>query len=250
MTLLISTLLITLVAFFTLWIISLRLRDASIVDMYWGPGFAVIGWLAYALSADRSMANLILVALLTLWGLRLGWHILRRHKGEDPRYAAMRTERGDSFARWSLWMVFGLQAAIQWIASSPVLVATLSDADPMEPLLHIGFLLFAAGFLLEVWADAALRRFRADPANKGKLLMTGIHARIRHPQYLGELMLQWGLGLIAFGLTLNPLAFVGPALMTFLIIKVSGVPMLEKMFEKRDGFAEWKARSGAVWPKW
>jgi steroid 5-alpha reductase family enzyme len=250
MTLLISTFSVTLVAFLTLWFFSLRLKDASIVDMYWGPGFAVIAWVAYALAPERGMINLILVALLTLWGLRLGWHIASRHNGEDPRYAAMRAERGESFARWSLWMVFGLQAVIQWIASSPVLVAVLSDPDPMEPLLHLGFLVFAAGFLLEVWADGALRRFRADPANKGKLLMTGLHARIRHPQYLGEITLQWGLGLIAFGITLNPLAFVGPALMTVLIIKVSGVPMLEKMFEKREGFAEWKAKSGAIWPKW
>ncbi|MGL4636186.1 MAG: DUF1295 domain-containing protein [Beijerinckiaceae bacterium] len=249
MTVLAATFLVTFAMFVTLWALSMRMRDASIVDIYWGPGFVVIGWLSYALSPERSTALFILVALVTLWGLRLGWHIGSRHKVEDARYAAMRAERGESFGRWSLTMVFGLQAVIQWLASSPMLVAALSEADPMEPLLHLGFVLFAAGFLLEVWADGAVRRFRADPANKGKLLMTGLHARIRHPQYLGEIILQWGLGVIAFGLTLNPLAFAGPALMTVLIIKLSGVPMLEKMFSTREGFAEWKAKSGAVWPK-
>jgi steroid 5-alpha reductase family enzyme len=99
-------------------------------------------------------------------------------------------------------------------------------------------------------ADNEVERFRADPANRGKLLTTGLHSRIRHPNYLGEIILQWGMGLIAFGGTLNPLAFAGAALMTGLIVKVSGVPLLEEQFRKRPGYEAWAAKAGVFWPKW
>ncbi len=255
-----TTFAITLLAFTALWAASVSRRDAGIVDMYWGPGFAVIAWMAWLMSGTPLLSDLLFVILLTLWAMRLGWHILARHRGEeDPRYAAMRSRRGATFGRDSLWMVFWLQAIIQWIASSPALTLLTSRADTkafalMAPstllIMAAGLALFVGGFTIEVIADRAVARHTADPANRGKLLTTGLHARIRYPNYLGEIMLQWGLGLIAFGGTLNPLAFVGPALMTGLIMKVSGVPLLEEQFRKRPGYQEWAARTGALWPKW
>jgi steroid 5-alpha reductase family enzyme len=255
---LVTTLLVTLLAFTLIWAASVRMKDAGIVDFYWGPGFAVIGWIAWAMAGAQFDIRLGVLVLLTLWAVRLGWHMTARHGGvEDARYAAMRTHHGPAFARKSLWMVFWLQAVIQWVAASPVLALFLSDypaaALGIAPnggglVVIIGLLLFILGFGLEIAADRAINSFKADPANQGQLLTTGLHSRVRHPNYLGEIILQWGLGTMAFGLTFNPLAFVGPALMHGLIVKLSGVPMLEAQFEKRPGFGTWKARTNALWP--
>jgi steroid 5-alpha reductase family enzyme len=254
-----ATLLITLAAFTLVWALSLRLKDAGIVDFYWGPGFVVIAWLAWWMSGARWGGDMLLLAPLTLWALRLGWHMTARHGGtEDPRYAAMRARHGAAFPSRSLWMVFWLQAVIQWLASSPALTLLLTDpsvknlnaaSGPAVLLAGTGLLAFCVGFGLQVVADGAINRFRANPANRGKLLTTGLHGFVRHPNYLGEITLQWGLGLVAFALTHNPLAFLGPALMHVLILKLSGVPMLEALFETRPGYAEWKARTNALWPR-
>jgi steroid 5-alpha reductase family enzyme len=241
---------VTFAAFTLLWAASLPRRDAGIVDLYWGPGFAAIAWVAWMMSAANGLHAALLLAAVSAWALRLGWYMVRRHTGqEDPRYGAMRERHGPGFARTSLWLVFWLQAAIQWLASSPALVTAMSPSNPVPALIWIGVLLFTAGFILESIADRAVARHRANPANRGKLLTTGLHARIRHPNYLGEIVLQWGMGLIAFGGTLNPLAFFGPLLMTGLIIKVSGVPLLEEQFRKRPGYSEWAAKAGALWPR-
>jgi steroid 5-alpha reductase family enzyme len=247
---LLATGLATWIAFTLLWVASLPRQDAGIVDFYWGPGFAIIAWLAWLMEGMNELHNGFLLVALTCWGARLGWYMTKRHQGsEDARYRAMRERHGAGFARRSLWMVFWLQASIQWLASSPALVAAIMTPKPEEWVVWIGALVFAAGFALEIMADREVARFRIDPANKGKLLTTGLHARIRHPNYLGEIILQWGMGLIAFGGTLNLLAFVGPALMTGLIVKVSGVPLLEEQFKTRPGYAEWAARAGALWPR-
>jgi steroid 5-alpha reductase family enzyme len=247
---LLATFLTTWLAFTLFWAASLPRQDAGIIDFYWGPGFAIIAWLAWWMGSANELHNGLLLVAITSWGARLGWYISKRHTGtEDPRYRAMREHHGTGFNRSSLWIVFWLQATIQWLASSPALVAAIATPEPVEWLIWIGALVFAGGFALEIMADSEVARFRADPANRGKLLTTGLHARVRHPNYLGEVILQWGLGLIAFGGTLNPLAFVGPGLMTGLIVKVSGVPLLEEQFRTRPGYAEWVARAGMFWPK-
>lgn len=260
MTTFFATLAVTLLAFTAIWAASLGRRDASIIDFYWGPGFVVIGWLAFALSGSGHPVEIALLLMLTAWGLRLGWYMVARHHGaEDARYAAMRAEHGAAFPIRSLWMVFWLQAVIQWLAASPILVvmtapvatrAAVLTSPILAVLAALGTLLFVAGFLLEVLADREVARFKADPANRGKLLVTGLHARIRHPNYLGEIILQWGIGLVALALTGNPLALAGSALMTGLIVRLSGVPMLEAQLATRPGYAAWKARTGALWPRW
>jgi steroid 5-alpha reductase family enzyme len=242
---------VTLFVFTLLWLASLSRHDASIVDFYWGPGFAVIAILAWWMGNANGLHNTLLLVAITAWGARLGWYMTKRHTGtEDARYRAMRERHGQAFGRNSLWMVFWLQAIIQWAASSPALVAASAIPRPVEALIWIGALVFTGGFALEIMADREVERFKCDPANRGKLLTSGLHARIRHPNYLGEIILQWGMGLIAFGGTLNPLAFIGPALMTGLIVKVSGVPLLEEQFKTRPGYAEWTAKAGEFWPKW
>jgi steroid 5-alpha reductase family enzyme len=245
-----ATLLITLVAFTLLWTFSLRLKDAGIVDFYWGPGFAVIAWIAWLTSPEAIPLTNIVLAAITLWGARLGWHMLQRHDGqEDARYRAMREHHGAAFGGRSLWMVFWLQAVIQWLASSPALVAFLSTPRPVMPLIALGAVLFALGLAIEVQADRELTAFRKFRKDRGVLMDRGLRAWIRYPNYLGEIILQAGVGLMAFGLTLNPLAFVGPLLMAFLIVRVSGVAMLDAQLKDRPGFAEWQQSTGALWPK-
>jgi steroid 5-alpha reductase family enzyme len=241
----------TLAVFTGLWVLSMVRRDASVVDFYWGPGFALIGWTAWVMGGpDGSSLRLFILAAVMLWGFRLGWHILMRHRGvEDARYGAMRARHGANWPIKSLFYVFWLQAIIQFCAASAVLVAAVGAAQPIVWISVAGLVMFGAGFVLEAAADRAVARFGRDPANRGKLLTTGLHTHVRYPNYSGEIILQWGLALAAFGLTLNPLAFAGPALMTVLIIKVSGVPLLEEQFRQRHGYDVWKARTGALWPR-
>jgi steroid 5-alpha reductase family enzyme len=245
-----ATLAAALLAFTAFWAASLPRRDAGIVDFYWGPGFVVIGWLAAAIAGRFDAGSLLFLSLLTLWGVRLGWYMTARHGGaEDARYAAMRERHGEAFGRKSLWMVFWLQGVIQWIASSPALVVALSAAAAPGLPAWLGAAIFVLGFSIEIAADRAVARFKADPANRGRLLTTGLHGVVRHPNYIGEIILQWGLGIVAFAVSGNPLAFVGPALMHGLIVKLSGVPMLEEHFAGRPGYAEWKAGTAALWPR-
>jgi steroid 5-alpha reductase family enzyme len=247
---LIASACVTFAAFTLLWLLSLKRRDAGIVDFYWGPGFVVIGWLAVGIGGRFDAFTLTFLACLTIWGLRLGWHTTARHGGvEDARYADMRRRHGAAFPSRSLWMVFWLQAVIQWLASSPALTLVVGAAEPSRWLLWPGAGLFVAGFLMEFAADREVERFKADASNRGQLLTTGLRAVVRYPAYLGEIILQWGLGLMAFAISGNPLAFVGPALMHGLIWKLSGVPLLEAQFAKREGYAAWKARTNALWPR-
>jgi steroid 5-alpha reductase family enzyme len=242
---------VTMMLFTGLWIMSVVRRDASVIDFYWGPGFAVIGWIAWFTGRpDGSLLRLTILVCVTAWGLRLGWHILARHRSvEDARYAAMRERHGASWPIKSLFYVFWLQAIIQFCAASAVMLAALAPAQPSLWVILAGLIVFGAGFALEVAADRAVVHFGENPDNRGKLLTTGLHAHMRHPNYLGEIILQWGLALAVFGLTFNPLSFAGAAIMTALIVKVSGVPLLEEQFRKRPGYAEWAARTGALWPR-
>ncbi|MGL5115755.1 MAG: DUF1295 domain-containing protein [Beijerinckiaceae bacterium] len=255
MFILLATLIATLAAFSAFWLLSLKKADASVVDFWWGPGFALTGWLAFAMAEPPQRAALLwLLVPLTLWALRLGWYMTSRHAGtEDARYRVMREAAGAGWPLRSLFVVFWLQAVVQWIASSPALTLAMAAPLPMAGatlwLTGFGIVLFLAGFALEIAADAAVARFRIDPANRDRLLTTGLHSRVRHPNYLGEIILQTGFALIAFGLTFNVLAAVGPALMIGLLIKLSGVPMLEVQLKKRPGYDAWKAQTGALWPK-
>jgi steroid 5-alpha reductase family enzyme len=143
MTTILATSLTTLFIFLMIWAISIKKHDASIIDFYWGPGFALIAWIAWLINGGSHPYQWIMLAMLNLWGLRLGMHIMRRHDGEDARYQAMRARHGESFGRKSLWMVFGLQAIIQWLASSPALVMMMATPQPVPVIIYAGILLFS-----------------------------------------------------------------------------------------------------------
>lgn len=233
-----------------LWLVSLVRRDASITDPAWGPGFvlvAVVSTLAVETVGPRGWLALVLVSA---WGLRLGWHLLRRNlaHGEDPRYVAMRAEHGASFVWVSLFTVFLLQGALLWVVSLPLQVAATSTA-PLGALDLLGTLVVLAGLAIESVADAQLTRFRADPASRGRVLDTGLWAWTRHPNYFGDAVVWWGFG--AFALATGAWgALAGPVLMTVLLRRVSGVTLLEKdIVSRRPGYADYVARVPPFFPR-
>ena len=212
------------------WALSLPLRDASIADVFWGPGFAFVAIVAAWLSPPSDRATL-LVVLTSVWGLRLALHIgtrWRKKKEEDRRYQAMRATWGDRFPVVSLFTVFLLQGGLLWIVSLPLQAGAALGADhPLGALDLAGTLLFAVGLAFEAVGDAQLARFLSDPASRGRVMETGLWRYTRHPNYFGDALLWWGLGLIGAG-TGALWCLAGPALMSFLLVRVSGVSLLEK----------------------
>lgn len=244
-------LIVVLAALTVLWFVSLRLRDASIIDAFWGPGFTLVAF-TYHLADGRLGPRVALVLLLVLaWSARLGIHLLRRNRrqGEDPRYVAMRTEYGDRWGRVSLFRVFWLQGVILWIVSAPLFAAVRAPRD-LRTLDFVGVALVLIGLLLESLADAQLTRFRADPSNKGRVLDTGLWRYSRHPNYFGDAVVWWGF----FGLAAGAGAWwtiFAPVIMTWLLLRVSGVPLLEQgLSATRPGYADYVRRTSAFvpWP--
>ncbi len=233
------------------WIASLVRRDVSIVDVFWGAGFVVLAWAwRAALGAEHPRAWLML-ALVTVWGARLALHIGRRNhgRGEDPRYAAMRARSPRTFAWTSLVTVFGLQAALLWVIALPI-YAALRRPDPLAlgPWDFAGAALWAVGFGFEAVGDAQLAAFQRDPANKGRVMDRGLWSWTRHPNYFGEACLWWGLGLIALAVPGSAWALVSPVLVTVLLLRVSGVNLLEQHMASRPGWKEYAARTSAFVP--
>ena len=235
-----------------LWLVSLAVRDSSIVDIAWGPLLFLIGVTYYATTVVAGSRARLMMALVALWAVRLAAHIGARNlgHGEDFRYAAWRAQHPDTWWIRSYFKVFLLQGVIAWIVAMPLYYA-ITSASPVHFTLwdQIGALVFAAGFLFEAIGDEQLRRFKANPANKGRVMNTGLWRYTRHPNYFGEAVLWWGLGLIGVAAG-GWLGLVGPAIITFLLIRVSGVAMLEKTLkETKPGYADYIARTPAFFPR-
>jgi steroid 5-alpha reductase family enzyme len=259
-----STPLIALAAllalFGAMWLLSLRTRDVGAVDIIWGPGFAVVAWIGWLRLQPSHEASALVLVAVTLWAVRLAVHLFLRHRlstAEDARYAAMRAADPDRFPLRSLLTVFGLQAVILWALALPIHLAMAAGTTGAEGfgaarwLSLVGLALFCGGFLLEAVADAMLLRFRRDPSRRGGLLTSGPFAWSRHPNYFGEALLWFGIGLMAWDASGNPFAMLGPIALTALLLKVSGVPLLEAhLAATRPGYEAYRARTSAFvpWP--
>lgn len=240
-----------LVAGILVWAVSLARRDASVVDVAWGLFFVgLTAWFRHRGPAAQPF-HWLHFALVAAWGLRLAAHIALRSrgKGEDPRYAAMRAAHPATFPWRSLVTVFGLQATLATALAFPLLVVQAATAiSPAD--LAIGAALWVAGFLCEAVADRQLQRFRDDPASRGRVLDTGLWRYSRHPNYFGESLLWWGYGVIATGAG-SAWALLAPLVMTFLLLRVSGVTLLEKsLVGRRPGYQAYVRRTSAFipWP--
>lgn len=227
-----------------LWVLSLALRDSSIADIAWGPVFVAVAAVGAVLGDGWAGRQLLVLAMVALWGLRLGWHIHRRNKGkgEDPRYAKWREEYGGSWWWVSLFRVFLLQGAVLWIVSLPIqVVMALPGAERFTAWDAIGELVWAAGFLMEAIADAQLAAFKADPQKSG-ILDDGLWTYTRHPNYFGEAMLWWGIWVPALAVPWGWATVVSPIIMMILLRYVSGVPLAERMMEGRPGWDAYARR--------
>jgi steroid 5-alpha reductase family enzyme len=239
------------------WIVSLFLRDVSIVDVAWGTNGALVALVSFGLTqgavADGALPRQILVTAMTvLWGLRLSVHIGRRKigTGEDYRYAAMRKEHGEAFPLRSLFTVFLLQAFLLWAITIPVQVAQVSSVPSALGWLDVaGALFWLAGFGTEAVADRQLARFRSEPENEGAVMDRGLWRYSRHPNYFGESLIWWGIYLVAAATPGGWITIFSPLLMIFFLLKVSGVPMLEESLARRkEGYREYQERTSAFLP--
>lgn len=241
-----------------LWLVSLRLRDVSFVDSWWALGIVVIAVATSLETGDLSLNGSLLVLLATLWGLRLGLYLLWRWRknGPDPRYTAImrsaETRRGWSFAKTAGLQVFALQGALQCIVVLPVELGQFGIAGRAPGIVGwSGAALALFGILFESVGDWQLVRFRGDPANTGRVLDTGLWRYTRHPNYFGDICVWWGLYLVAAETHFGIWSLPSPLLVTLLLTRVSGVPMLERQLrKKRPGYVEYIERTSGLipWP--
>lgn len=235
-----------------LWLVSLALKNSSIVDIFWGSGFVITAWAAFLLTPQGYEGRKWLIAILvTLWGLRLTLHILTRNWGkpEDFRYQVWRKEAGAAWWWRSFFKVFLLQGILMWVISTPLLAAQVS-AQPAKLtwLDSLAIPLWLMGFFFEAVGDWQLRRFIANPANKGKVLQTGVWRYTRHPNYFGDATQWWAYYLIALAAG-GWWTIFSPAIMTFLLTRVSGVTLLEKSLkEEKPGYKEYAERTSSFIP--
>ena len=244
-------------AMLALWLASIPLRNASIVDIFWGPAFVIVSLVGWWLGDGDIERRTLLAALTGAWGLRLGAYLAIRNigHGEDPRYARWRRrieDAGGNFTRRSLVMVFLAQGLLVIIVSLPVQAGQqAATGRPPGALALAGTLLWLLGFLFEAIGDWQLRRFRSVAANQGRLLDQGLWRYTRHPNYFGNACLWWGLWLVACDAPGLWWTAVGPLLMTFLLLKVSGVALLEQsLVVTRPQYAAYQRRTSAFipWP--
>jgi steroid 5-alpha reductase family enzyme len=231
-----------------IWLVSVRLTDASIVDIFWGIGFVYLAVIYFFFTDGIVERKLLLLILVGIWGLRLSIHIFRRNhgKGEDARYQAWRKQYGEKYWWFSFFQVYLLQGTLLWIISLPILAA-MSGTAPLNIWDGLGALLWGIGFFFEAVGDWQLAQFKADPANKGKVMNKGLWAYTRHPNYFGDSTIWWGHYFIALS-TGGWWTIFSPFIMTTLLVRVSGVALLEKSMEKRPGYKEYIESTSAFFP--
>lgn len=233
------------------WLASLPKRDASIVDVFWGLGFVFLAWLYFSRGPQQGTRQLLVPVLVSLWGLRLAIFITWRNwgLGEDYRYAAMRKKYGARFPLISLILVFWLQAALLWVIAMPLLQIQQASPRGFSWLDGLGLMLFLVGFAFEAVGDFQMARFKADPGNRGKVFDRGLWRYTRHPNYFGDATLWWGLSCFALATPGSAWVLLSPILMTFLLLRVSGVALLEKgLSQTKPAYAEYVRRTSPFFP--
>jgi steroid 5-alpha reductase family enzyme len=225
-----------------------------IIDVFWGLGFVAVAGVGLVLSSGHgdTVRRYLVAILVTVWGLRLSIHIGWRSRGEpeDPRYDRLLSRAQGSRNAYALRMVYLLQGVSLWFISWPVQVGQY-DPDPLTLVSYLGVAVFALGLFFETVGDAQLTRFKADAANRGRVLDSGLWRYTRHPNYFGDACVWWGLWLVAAGSWVGVATVVCPAVMTYLLLRKTGKPLLEAHLSRsRPGYADYVRRtSGFVpWP--
>ncbi|OEH93030.1 DUF1295 domain-containing protein [Bacillus solimangrovi] len=247
--------LICVITYMTLfWAVAQLKKDLSVVDFGWGGGFVFIAITLFFLTNEYTIRQIIVTSLVSIWGIRLSIYLYLRNKGtgEDYRYKNMRkrwTEQGKSVGLTSYIRVFMSQGLAMFLLSYPIVAVYAWDTGSSLGLLdYIGIVIWIIGFSLEVIADKQLSNFKQDKRNEGKIITSGVWKYSRHPNYFGESVLWWGIFLIVSSVTLGWTAVAAPALLTFLLIKVTGVPPLERKYMKKPEFRAYAKRTSMFIP--
>lgn len=230
------------------YVVSLRMKRMDVADIAWGIGFPLISWSAFFISGF-SLPALVVNILITLWGARLASHIYIRNlkKEEDSRYAAWRKEWKNFYIR-SFLQVFVLQSVLLLIIAIPSIYINISRQFELNVFMYLGLLVWLVGYYFEVTGDRELAEFIKDPSNKGKIMDKGLWKYTRHPNYFGEVVMWWGIFLFGITLPYGIFTIIGPATITFLILYVSGVPMLEKRYEGNVAYEKYKKKTSVFIP--
>jgi len=235
----------------TAWFLVAQAQKRNdIADILWGTGFIVAAMTAMMLSEGMTPRGLLAAFLVVIWGVRLAVHIYLRNrgKGEDHRYQKWREEWGRHAVIRAYLQVFIFQGLLMIIISVPVTFIITFGQNPFGLFDAIGVCIWLLGFTFEAVGDYQVVRFKRDPANKGKLMTKGLWTYTRHPNYFGEVTLWWGMYLIALSVPQGWITIVGPLTITFLILKVSGIPLLEEKYKNNPEFQAYKRRTSAFFP--
>lgn len=241
----------SLFVYMTGWFIAAQVRGRNdIADVAWGLGFILAAAVSLLAGGSYPLRGLLVSGLVLLWGIRLALHIHSRNRGrgEDSRYRKWREEWGRWFVLRSFLQVFMLQGVLMLLVAVPVVFVNQAPPAPLGWLDLLGLAIWLIGFCFEAVGDWQLRTFIRNPANKGKLMTSGLWRYTRHPNYFGEVTLWWGIWLMVLTLPGSWLTVIGPLTITFLILKVSGIPMLEKPYEDRTDFQEYQRHTSAFFP--
>lgn len=217
----------------------------AIVDVCWGWGFVIAIWSSAFLRRPIYMTAWILVILVSLWGVRLSFHIYRRNHGkpEDFRYQNFRRVWGTRYVRLKAFVqVYMLQMLMLLMISSAPIATVIQNPKDLSVSVYVGVLVWLIGYYFEVRSDYMLAKFKRNPNNKGKILKTGLYKYTRHPNYFGEAVMWWGIYLICYRTT-GPYFLISPITITFLLRYVSGVPMLEKHYENNEAYQDYASKT-------
>jgi steroid 5-alpha reductase family enzyme len=252
MQLYVQTLFLILTIMTILWIASIFLKNVSIVDLFWGTGFVIVNIFYFIKTEAFTARPIILLVLVAIWGLRLSFYLAWRNigKGEDFRYGEFRKKYGEKHYWWiSFFQTFLLQGVLIWIISLPLLgVNLLSRTESLNFIDYIGILVWAVGFIFEAGGDYQMVKFRMNKANRGRVLNTGLWRYTRHPNYFGDAAVWWGYGLLCLAAS-GYVYVLGSLVMTLLLIKVSGVALLEKTLkDQKPGYLDYIQNTNSFFP--
>ncbi len=256
-----ETAIVILVYFTLFFVVGTIIKNNSIVDMGWGIGFVIIAWYSFfkveilmnPINLYEKMPFLVSVLLVSIWGLRLFYHILKRNIGkkEDFRYAQWRSEWGKWVIPRAFLQVYLLQGFFMYLISLSVIYLSMSDMKKglfSVIIMCIGIAVWICGFIFEALGDYQLKLFIKNPENKGKIMDKGLWSITRHPNYFGEATMWWGIFIIAVSGNASIFSVISPVTITFLLLFISGVPLLEKSMKEKPGFLEYSMKTSVFIP--
>jgi len=247
---LLSCWLLVMVYMALVFVLAQVLRDNSIVDIAWGLGFVLVAWFSFFFFSPIHTRKVILLFLVSIWGIRLAAYIFLRKRGkaEDFRYQAFRNKWKGHFYLKSFFYIYMFQGILLTLISFPIILVNRSATSSLGIIDGLGVLVFWAGFLFELVADHQKSVFKRRPENRNRLMTQGLWKFSRHPNYFGESLLWWGIWMISLSVPRGWAGLISPVLLTILLVFVSGIPLLEKKYAGRRDFSEYKSRTSVFIP--